>query len=566
MLSCQHMKELAVKNFLRWIGLARWKKYFLAHKIIGSVAIIIVILAGYYGYRWVFNTDGAPRYVLATVERGTIVASVSGTGQVSASSQISLQARASGNIVYITKVTGETVPAGTLIAQIDTRDALLTLENARIVYEKLIKPADKVSVIQAENSLTDARDAEVKAYNDGFNDVASAFVDFPTILTGLDDLLNSYQNGKGLLNDSSIRSYGDTARVYRDTAASSYYLAKNQYDANLIVYKSLTRDSATSSITALIDQTYKTARSLAKAVKDAKSAVDYLKNSQSDNSSTLITSQADLAGWGDKINSDLQTLLLVKNSVDSSARQIRDRAESLAKLKAGADALDVRAGELALRQKQYAYQDYFIRAPFAGVVAKLDVEKNEMVSVGPIGTFITKQKVADISLNEVDVTRVRIGQPVTLTFDAITGLTLTGKVLEADLVGTVSQGVVTYNVKVGFDADDERVRSGMSVNAAIITDTKQNVLTVPNGAVKTKGVDNYVEILDGGAVTPRRKTVVVGISNDTDTEIISGLEAGETVVTRTIAGTAQTANQGAPSIFGATGASRSTGGGALRGR
>ena len=99
--------------------------------------------------------------------------------------------------------------------------------------------------------------------------------------------------------------------------------------------------------------------------------------------------------------------------------------------------------------------------------------------------LITKQKIAEISLNEVDAAKVKVGQKVTLTFDAIDGLSITGEVSEIDALGTVSQGVVTYGVKIAFDTQDERVKSGMSVSAAIITDVKQNVLLVPNAAVKS---------------------------------------------------------------------------------
>ena len=93
-------------------------------------------------------------------------------------------------------------------------------------------------------------------------------------------------------------------------------------------------------------------------------------------------------------------------------------------------------------------------------------------------------------------------------------------------------GNFTYNVTVDFDALDPRIKPEMSVSASIITDVKQDVLTVPSSAVKIQNGTNYVEVLNGA--TPEQKNVTVGASNGTDTEITSGIKAGDRVVTQTI--------------------------------
>ncbi|MDP1629176.1 MAG: efflux RND transporter periplasmic adaptor subunit, partial [bacterium] len=109
---------------------------------------------------------------------------------------------------------------------------------------------------------------------------------------------------------------------------------------------------------------------------------------------------------------------------------------------------------------------------------------------------------------------------------------------EIDTIGTVTQGVVNYNVKISFDTQDERVKPGMSVSAAVITDIKQNVLLVSNSAIKSSGSGQYVEVLVNNA--PQSRSVETGLSNDTMSEIISGLEEGEKVVTQTITGNTST--------------------------
>src|SRR5665213_1862688 len=101
------------------------------------------------------------------------------------------------------------------------------------------------------------------------------------------------------------------------------------------------------------------------------------------------------------------------------------------------------------------------------------------------------------TLNEVDAAKVNVGDKATLTFDAFPNLSLAGTVVELDPVGTVSQGVVNYNVQIGFTqpadtSSTEMVKPGMSVTADIVTQVHQNVAAVPNAAVHTLNGASYV--------------------------------------------------------------------------
>jgi len=258
---------------------------------------------------------------------------------------------------------------------------------------------------------------------------------------------------------------------------------------------------------------------------------------------------------------------------------------SLAKIEGGADTLDIQSSELVLEQRRNALldakeklADYFIYAPFAGTIAKLNTKKSDAVTSGTlVATLITKQKIAEISLNEVDVSKIKVGQKATLTFDAVSGLGIAGSVAEVDTVGTVSQGVVTYNVKIGFDTQDDRIKPGMSVSAAIITDIKQDVLIVPQSSVKSQGDTYYVEMFASplvssgdtqgttSSVLPQQRIVEVGISNDMSYEIVSGLKEGDQIVSRIITATTKTQSTiQTPSLFGSPSGNR--GGGTIRTR
>ena len=269
-----------------------------------------------------------------------------------------------------------------------------------------------------------------------------------------------------------------------------------------------------------------------------------------------------------------QNILDSKQNILENERTVSEKSDSLDKLNEGPDALDLRAQELTIKQRVNSLNDaksqladYVVKAPFDGVLASVDAKKGDTVSTGDtFATLITKKRIAEISLNEIDAVKVAVGQKATLTFDAIDELSITGEVSQVDLIGTVSQGVVSYNVQISFDTDDDRVKAGMSVSASIITEAKQDILIVPSTAIKEQGDISYVETIDGvtsatdskgitSATLPTQKQVEVGLSDDTSTEITSGLNEGDMIITKTITSSSSsksttTTTKSATSLFG----------------
>ncbi len=606
------MKKLLSHPYTQWL-----RSYVVAHKIISAIVLLGLVGFGYWGVRAITNTSGEARYVMAAVQKGTLVVSITGSGQVSASNQVDLKPKASGDVIYIGVQNGQDVQVGALVAELDARDAekavrdaTTNLESAKLSLTKLQKPADALSLTQAENALAQAEQSKVnaeadlaKAYDDGFNTIASAFLDLPGIMQGLNDILYSstVALSSGQKNVSAyadiVKDYDKRVIQYSSDADTKYQAARDVYNKAFDDYKTATRVQDPVALEALLNETYITVKTVAESVKNTNNLIDFVEDRLTEHllhiPSADAAYQTSLDTYTSKTNSHLSELLsiltTIKNSrdaIENAGRTISEKQESLAKIKNGADPLDLQSQELAVRQKENALldaqeklADYFVRAPFAGTIAKLSVKKADSITSGTVvATLITKQKIAEISLNEVDVAKVKVGQKVTLTFDAIDGLSIAGEVLEIDTVGTVTQGVVTYNVKLGFDTQDDRIKPGMSVSAAIITDVKQDVLVVPNSAVKSQGNTHYVEMFDTplaqdlstqgvpSVVLPRQQVVEIGLSNDTSTEIISGLKEGDQVVARTITAITATTQQ-APSLFGAPGGNRgATGGGAIRAR
>lgn len=161
-----------------------------------------------------------------------------------------------------------------------------------------------------------------------------------------------------------------------------------------------------------------------------------------------------------------------------------------------------------------------------------------------------------VSLTEIDVPKVKVDNKVTITLSAFPDKTYTGKIVAIDTTGTVSSGVVSYPVTITLDSGAPDIFANMSATANILTDFKDNVLIVPNGAIVSQNNETFVRVLKDNILT--NLPVVTGLNSDTETEIISGIDEGQPVVTAVT--TASTAKATTTSVFGGLG------GGAFRSR
>jgi len=566
------------------------RAFVLRRKIVSAVILIAVLIAGYFGFKNLTGQEQETRYVLAAVEKGVISVSISGSGQVSASSQLDLKAKTSGDIIYLNAKVGQEVKSGALLAQLDSQDAQQAvrdaqdgLETARLSLEELKAPADELSLLQSENSLAQAKESKKQAeenleqdYESAFNSTANAFLELPTVMTGLQDIIlgNTFKIEQDNIDyyTDSIGMYNNEAVKYRDETYNKYNLARTDYDESFKNYKATSRFSSKEEIESIVNETYETTKNVAEAIKSVNNLVQLYKDELTEHGAKTQTAAdthlSSLNTYTGKTNTLLTGLLSAnqnikdgKQSIVSAERSIQEKTISLNNLKAGADAFEIRSAELAVKQKENVLKsakenlaDYSIRAPFDGVIAACDVKKADSVSSGStIATVITSQRVAEISLNEVDAAQIKAGQKAVLAFDAVENLSISGEVAEIDAIGAVSQGVVTYNAKIVFDTQDERIKPGMSVSAAVITEIKQDVLVVSSSAIKSAGEISYVEILENAsdedlnnkngifsAILPAKQIVEIGLSDDSNTEIVSGLNEGDKIISKTINSTAKT--------------------------
>lgn len=552
-----------IKSVLNWLS---------KHKVISLIIALVFIGIGGWWYTSANKTAGKVSYVTSPVKKGTIVVSISGSGQVSASNQIDLKSKVSENVVYVGVKNGQQVRAGTLLMEFDTtntqkavRNAQLNLDNAKLALQKLAGDNSTAAPLNKQQ----AQDNLAKAYNDGFNTISNTFLDLSAMITDLDstffkninsnpqdinyyiNYIKSYYSNKvsganNYADSANAKTYLDKANTDADNANNAYQKAHSAYDKNFYDYKLISRNSDATTIESMMNETYVTTQDISDAVKNINTLIQFYLDTltaQSLAANSVATSQlATLNTYTGKINTDLSNLLSVQDTIKNNKTAITNSD------------LDLQSQNLSLRQAENALTDAkdnlancYIYAPFSGIVANVVFNRGDAVSAGTVAlTLITNQSITKIPFNEVDITKIKVGQKAVLTFDAIDALTIAGQVSQIDTLGTVTQGVVNYNVELVFDASQTEVKPGMSVNASIITDVKQDVLTVPNSAVKTAGGLSYVQVLVNGQ--PQRKTVQTGLVNDTDTEITGGLLEGENVITQTITSSVATGAQSTSSI------------------
>lgn len=575
-----------------------------------STVMVILGVGGYWYYKNSQAKTGEITYQTGQAKVGTLTVSISGSGQVSSSNQVDIKPSASGKVTAVYKKQGDSVKEGEIIAQLDAsdvyksvRDAETSLQSAQLSLQKIQQPVEELSLTQAQNSLEQAKqnleksqNDLKKSYEDTFNTIANAFIDLPKALIVLNDALYNTDIGKSqgisdrqenltTLLGSVLQEDSSVLVSMKSQVEKSFTDARNSYNDIFNEYKNTTRQDSEEKITTLLLHTTETTRKFADAIKSEIGFYGSWKDLRTKRNLPTFTKAdqyfSDLSTNIGLVNNDLSSLIAAntsitsgKNLITSNQQSINEKTLSLAKITAGTDKLDIESAKLnvvtrqnALNDAKSKYADYTIKAPFTGTLATLTVKKNDTVSSGTsLGTEITKQKFAEIQLNEVDAAKVKQGQKATLTFDALDGLSLAGQVATVDSIGTVTQNVVNYKVAISIDSEDDRIKPGMSVNSAIITDIVSDVVLIPNNALHADNQGSYIQKLENGV--PVNYPVTVGLSNDSETVVLTGLNDGDLVVTQTIdpaksttSSTQQRSLFGGNAGFGGAGAAVRVGGG-----
>ncbi len=448
--------------------------------MIKRIVVIGLVVVGALGGGWLLYRQATAQAAETSVQtvavrRGDLDALVSAAGNIAAHTSDTLYFQTSGQVREILVQVGDQVKAGQTLAQLDTTDleaavvnAQLNLDTARLKLEETKAGADPMTLASARANLANAEAAYQAA-------------------------LAKY-NLRGD-QQTIARAQLDRARVALENARFAYEWALNDW---LITPAKLEAKK--------------------QALDSAQEAYD----------EALQAYYASLAGIND-------AALRAAEAQLASARSQLDNLENTPTPQNLAIAeAQVRQAELSLKQAQLNLAKATLVAPLAGMLTSVAVQVGQTVGAGTavMGLADMSRLEITVSLPEVDVTRVQVVQPVTVTLDALGGRTLAGEVVEVALVGQTIQNVVSYPAVVRLTDSDPEVRIGMNASLSIVVARRQNVLLVPNRAIRTTGRQRTVTVYYQGQMITM--PVTVGLAGDTYSEIVSdGLREGDLLVINT---------------------------------
>ena len=192
----------------------------------------------------------------------------------------------------------------------------------------------------------------------------------------------------------------------------------------------------------------------------------------------------------------------------------------------------VEAAEQAVAEAQKQLDESSIIAPFDGVVASVDADEGDSVSAMMTIIYLIDSTSIEleVEVDEIDISEVKPGQRAIIEVDALPNVDFEGEVTSISPLSIEAAGVVLYEVKISLDVSgDSSLKPGMSAEADIVINERNNVLLVPNRAItKDSQGNSVVQVMVNEQIEER--VVVTGLSDGFDTEITDGLTEGEEVV------------------------------------
>jgi HlyD family secretion protein len=185
------------------------------------------------------------------------------------------------------------------------------------------------------------------------------------------------------------------------------------------------------------------------------------------------------------------------------------------------------ARDLAKLRLDYA----IIKAPFDGAVTRVDADLGSTITAGRVVIAIADVTEYRVKLNidETDIAKIKLGQEVLVGLDAYPDVSIAARVTDVASTATTVQGVVNYIVTVTLSPGQAPIKIGMTADANIVIDKKDNVLLAPNRAIRAAGNQHFVTIPKSSDQLEEIE-VKIGMANDQETEIVSGLSEGQTVI------------------------------------
>jgi len=272
------------------------------------------------------------------------------------------------------------------------------------------------------------------------------------------------------------------------------------------------------------------------AVDDAKDSLDDYITDYEDAKRDFDNAQQDLINANaDALRSIENSEATVKNrelSLEQAKRDYNDLIAPLTEKELASARSSLTGASVNLEKAQNELENATITSPIDGEVARLNYKTGDIIidsgNVDPVAVIINNDTLfIEVNIEEADINKIKIGQTVYATFDAMDELKLNGEVSFISLTSkTNNNGIVTYLVRIVIiNKGDNQIREGMTVFVDFVTAEAKDVLVIPVSSVKN--------VNDSPSVMNENKewvSVVTGFTDGKNVEIIKGLEAGDKIV------------------------------------
>lgn len=507
-------KKEGVKKFKNKVtGLSKKKK------IIAIVVIIVIIAAAVkscgLGEKTAENTS---TYTFDTAVKTSIVESLSGTGTLEPADKYTVTTLLKGDILTDSFEEGDIVEADQVLYQIDSSDMQTTIERAEISaksaqrsYETAVKDLDNLNVkTKVGGVVTDVLVEVGDQVSAGqeiakVRDSATMTIELPFPADEADTFYIG-QSAQVILYGSFETLSGKVESI----SGASEVKAGNKIVKNVTISvenpgaiseeQIATAEVGTSGSTQSGKFKYNENRSVNAEVSGEVVAIVNDEGSEVSSGSTIIRLESDN----------------VTNSVQSASDSVKD-------------------AQLSLENQYETLEDYTIKSPIKGtVIGKKKKAGDTIDSNAELCTIYDLSYLKMVmNIDELDISKVKVGQEVTVTADAVQGQTFKGKVTKINMAGTTTNGVTTYPVEVQIE-DTEGLLPGMNVSTEIIVNQVEDVVAIPVGAV-VRGDKVLVKTGNTSTDDPtvpagyEYVNVETGISNDQYVEIKSGINEGDEI-------------------------------------
>jgi HlyD family secretion protein len=219
---------------------------------------------------------------------------------------------------------------------------------------------------------------------------------------------------------------------------------------------------------------------------------------------------------------DATTIAKADEQLALTAARLEDAQRTYDRLSAGNQA-EIKAAQARVDAALATLNLSRIIAPFSGIVTESYPLSGDQVNTGTKAFRIDdlSSLFVDVEVSEVDINSVAVGQAAVLTFDAVLGREYQGVVMSVAPTGTVTQGVVNFKVTVELTNADSLVKPGMTAAVEITVRELQDVILIPNRAVRSIEGVRYVYVLENGQAVQKRIRII------SSSDRMSAIEEGE---------------------------------------